>query len=91
MLKLCNAFSGLKNVRNIIHQGLVRAICFTIAAEYEALLPEPGAWMSFAHMTDKGFAGETWNWSSNVLPRRARQRSRPAWLVYRGAWRQRRI
>jgi len=37
-----------------------------IAAEYEAMLPEPGAWMSFAHMTDKGFAGETWNWSSNV-------------------------
>lgn len=37
MLKFCNAFSGLKNVRNIIHQGLVRAICFTIAAEYEAV------------------------------------------------------
>ena len=37
-----------------------------IAAEYEAMLPTPGAWMSYAHMTDRGFAGESWNWSSNV-------------------------
>jgi hypothetical protein len=37
-----------------------------IADEYEAMLPKPGAWMSFSYATDAGFAGETWNWSSNV-------------------------
>ena len=37
-----------------------------MADEYEAMLPEPGAWMGYAYMTDNGFAGESWNWSSNV-------------------------
>ena len=37
-----------------------------MADEYEAMLPKPGAWMCFAYTTDTGFAGETWNWSSNV-------------------------
>jgi hypothetical protein len=31
------------------------------------MLPEPGAYMDFAYLTDSGFAGETWNWSSNVV------------------------
>jgi hypothetical protein len=37
-----------------------------MAADYEAMLPKPGAWMCFAYATETGFAGETWNWSSNV-------------------------
>lgn len=37
-----------------------------MADEYEAMLPKPGAWMGYAYMTDTGFAGENWNWSSNV-------------------------
>jgi hypothetical protein len=38
-----------------------------MADEYEEMLPEPGAYMDFAYMTESGFAGETWNWSSNVV------------------------
>ena len=37
-----------------------------MADEYEEMLPEPGAYMGYAFMTDTGFAGENWNWSSNV-------------------------
>ena len=37
-----------------------------MADEYEEMLPQPGAYMAYAYMTDTGFAGENWNWSSNV-------------------------
>lgn len=37
-----------------------------MADDYAGMLPEPGAWMSYSFMTDTGFAGSSWNWSSNT-------------------------
>ncbi|MFW6103278.1 MAG: ferritin family protein [Chloroflexota bacterium] len=47
-----NAFSGLKNDRNLTHEELVRAIRFMVAAEYEAIQ----LYMQLAESTDNKLA-----------------------------------
>ncbi len=47
-----NAFSGLKNDRNLTHDELVRAIRFMVAAEYEAIQ----LYMQLAESTDNKLA-----------------------------------
>jgi rubrerythrin len=54
MPEFCNPFSVLKNDRNLTHQELVRAIRFTIAAEYEAIQ----LYQQSAESTDNQLAGE---------------------------------
>jgi len=37
-----------------------------LGEDVKSFLPEPGAWMSFSYLTDRGFEGYAYDWNENV-------------------------
>jgi hypothetical protein len=43
----------------------IRGLAARAVDEYGRRLPEPGPWMGYSFLTDRGYEGYAWNWSRN--------------------------
>jgi hypothetical protein len=43
----------------------IRGLVERAAGEYDSLLPDPGPWMAFSFLAERGYEGYIWDWSRN--------------------------
>ena len=61
------ALDGLETVEELPAEAVddIRGLAKRAAGEYGRRLPQPGPWMGYSFLTDRGYEGYAWNWSRN--------------------------
>jgi hypothetical protein len=61
------ALDGLETVEELPAEAVddIRGLAKRAAGEYGRRLPQPGPWMGYSFLSDRGYEGYAWNWSRN--------------------------
>jgi hypothetical protein len=64
MLAVVDQFGEAKELPEAA-QKEIRSLVERAADEYDAVLPDPGPWMAFSFLAERGYEGYVWDWSRN--------------------------